>query len=463
VAIYQICEFGLIKSLDDFKNPLRNNEIVIPGNSFNNLWSFILEKQSDSVSSEKAFDLFTKGGKRIIKAKNYVGLVETKNNDVIEVLPKIYGVDSNLEAKKIFLKMLKVLMNINNLSFQDANLQVKEDFPILEHFITNYIIETEKLLSQGLKNGYVQIESNQNFLKGKLLFKQHLRKNLVDKSKFFVSFSQFESNIAINRILKSTLAKLVNRTNLISNKRRIERLIEILADVPLSTKIKSDIILIRNSNRLFFNFSKIIDWSEIFLLDRGFTNFSGKNINQALLFPMEKLFESFVAYQIRKYSKSFSVSTQHMKYHLVEKYKEGPKYKLKPDIFATNLKGEGCIIIDTKWKLIDERFKQKSIQQSDMYQLYAYGRKYLKGYSEPVLYLIYPYNSQFKEELSPFYYEKEGDFWIKLFARPFDLRGNYEFQVNTLLDSLKKPYEVEENFHMPLAAEPKGTFERGLK
>ena len=178
---------------------------------------------------------------------------------------------------------------------------------------------------------------------------------------------------------------------------------------------------------------------------------------------MEKLFESFVAYQIRKYSKSFSVSTQHMKYHLVEKYKEGPKYKLKPDIFATNLKGEGCIIIDTKWKLIDERFKQKSIQQSDMYQLYAYGRKYLKGYSEPVLYLIYPYNSQFKEELSPFYYEKEGDFWIKLFARPFDLRGNYEFQVNTLLDSLKKPYEVEENFHMPLAAEPKGTFERGLK
>lgn len=454
MAIYRISEYGRIKSLDEVKKPVRNNEICIPGNSFNNLWDFILEKQSNVDSSEKAFELFTKGGKRVIRAKNYVGVVETKTKDVIEVLPKIYGVESKEDSKKIFLRMLKVLKNFNNLSFQDANLQSKDDFPILELFISNYITETEKILLQGLKKGYIKNESNQQFLKGKLLFKHHLKHNLVDKTKFYVSFTEFESDIPLNRILKSTLLKLLKLTKSNSNTRKISRVIDILGDIPQSINITSDLSSIRYSNRLFSNYSKIVEWSEIFLLNRGFTNFSGRNINQALLFPMEKVFESFVAYQIRRYSKTFAVSTQHKKFHLVEKYKNRPKYRLKPDIFASSIEGDGCIVLDTKWKVIDEKLKSKSIQQSDMYQLYAYGRKYLRGYGEPILYLIYPYNKEFTEELPPFYYEKEGTFWLKLYARPFDLRGNYEAQVIALFNSFNEAKEIEESPIMSSAAEP---------
>lgn len=452
MAVHQISEYGRIKSEGD-QSSLRNNDIRIPKKSFNNLWDFILEEQSNNDSSAKAFDLYTKGGKRIIKAKNHVGVVETKSKDVIEILPKIYSIEKDdkltkegkiKETKTIFLKMLKVLKNFNNLSFQDANLQAKDDFPILELFINNYIIETEKLLLQGLKKDYIKNESNQSFLKGKLLFKQHLRHNLIDKSKFYVSFSRFEADIPINRIIKSTLAKLLNLTKSNSNRCKISRLSDILGDLPFSSNVTADINSIKNSNRLFTNYSKVIEWSEIFLLNKGFTNFSGKNINQAMLFPMEKVFESFVAYQVRRFSKSFSVSTQHQKFHLVEKYREKPKYILKPDIFASNTNNTGCIILDTKWKIISENLKDKSIDQSDMYQLYAYGRKYLKGYGEPVLYLIYPYSKKFTEELSPFYYEKEGNFWLKLYARPFDLRGGYEKQVNSLFESFNKSQENDE-------------------
>lgn len=458
MACFQISEYGRIKSLDEATRPIMANEICIPGKSFNNLWNFILEKQSDNDSPAKAFELFTKGGKRIIKAKNYVGVIETKTKDVIEVLPKIYGVESSDEAKRIFLKMLKVLKNFNNLNFQDANLQSKDDFPILELFISNYIIETERLLLQGLKKGYVKNKSNQSFLKGKLLFKNHLKKNLVNKSKFYVQFSQFNGDIPINRILRTTLVKLLNLTKSTGNRRKISRLCDILGDIPFSSNIIGDLNAIRNSNRLFSTYSKLIEWSEIFILNKGFTNFSGKTINQAMLFPMEKVFESFVAYQIRKYSNSFSVSTQHSKFHLVEKYKERPKYRLKPDIFASNADGEGCIILDTKWKLVDEKFTGKSIQQSDMYQLYAYGRKYLKGYGEPILYLIYPYNKEFTEELPPFYFEQDGDFWLKLFARPFDLRANYEAQVTALFKSFNAAQEIEESQTLSLAAEPNQTY-----
>ena len=462
MAVHQISEYGRIKSEGD-KSSLRKNDTRIPKKSFNNLWDFILEEQSNNDSSAKAFDLYTKGGNRIIRAKNHVGVIETKSKDIIEILPKIYSVEKDesltkeekiKETKNIFLKMLKVLKNFNNLSFQDANLQAKDDFPILELFINNYIIETEKLLLQGLKKDYIRNESNQTFLKGKLLFKQHLRHNLIDKSKFYVSFSQFEADIPINRIIKSTLAKLLNLTKSNSNRRKISRLSDILGDLPFSSNVTADINSIKNSNRLLTNYSKVVEWSEIFLLNKGFTNFSGKNINQAMLFPMEKVFESFVAHQIRRYSKSYSVSTQHSNFHLVEKYKEKPKYRLKPDIFASKTDGDGCIILDTKWKIIDEKLKNKSIKQSDMYQLYAYGRKYLKGYGEPILYLIYPYNKKFTEELPPFYYEKEGDFWLKLYARPFDLRGGYEAQVTALFNSFNEAQEIEEITPMTLAAEP---------
>lgn len=462
MAVHQISEYGRIKSEGD-KSSLRKDDIRIPQKSFNNLWDFILEEQSNNDSSAKAFDLYTKGGKRIIRAKNHVGVVETKSKDVIEILPKIYSVEKDeslskkekiKETKNIFLNMLKVLKNFNNLSFQDANLQSKDDFPILELFISNYITETEKILLQGLKKGYVKNESNQQFLKGKLLFKHHIQHNLVDKSKFYVSFAEFDSNIPLNRIIKSALSKLLNLTKSNSNRRKLSRLRDILGNIPHSNNIPSDLSSIRNSNRLFSNYSKILEWSEVFLLNKGFTNFSGRNVNQAMLFPMEKVFESFVAYQIRRHSNTFAVSTQHKKFHLVERYKEKPKYRLKPDIFASNTQGDGCVILDTKWKIIDEKLKRKSIQQSDMYQLYAYGRKYLRGYGEPILYLIYPYNKEFTAELPPFYYEKEGGFWLKLYARPFDLRGNYEAQVTALFKSFDEAKEIEERPAMSLAAEP---------
>jgi 5-methylcytosine-specific restriction enzyme subunit McrC len=453
MGLFQVSEYGTIRAERKVsKGFKRSNEIVVPNRTFDNLWDFILETQANHDESNRAFDLYTRAGKRIIKAKNFVGVIETKNGDTIEVLPKIYGISGTKESKKIFLKMLKVLQNFKNLSFQDANLESVDEFPILELFISNYVEEAEFLLINGFRKGYTKKESNLKYLKGRILFKEHLQKNAIDRSKFYVRHTQFSEDIAINRLIKSTCIKLIKLTKSVNNKRRLFKLNDLLENVPSSKSIDKDLTTSKNSNRLFNNYQKILKWSEIFLLNKGFTNFSGKTINQAMLFPMEKVFESFVAYQIRKYSNGVKISTQHQKYHLVEKFKEKPKYKLKPDVVATH--DGGCIIIDTKWKVIEEGSKSKGIKQSDMYQLYAYGRKYLKGYGEPTLFLVYPYNEKFTSQLPPFYFEKEGDFWLKLYARPFDLRGNYQMQVSSLFDSFNQTKESIEATTNLLAAEP---------
>ncbi|PHQ56126.1 MAG: hypothetical protein COA30_05305 [Sulfurimonas sp.] len=76
-----------------------------------------------------------------------------------------------------------------------------------------------------------------------------------------------------------------------------------------------------------------------------------------------------------------SVSLQDKGKYLVE---EPNKFALKPDMVINE---DEQLIADTKWKIIKD---EKDISQSDMYQLYAYGTKYIECSK---LYLIYPYGS----------------------------------------------------------------------
>jgi 5-methylcytosine-specific restriction enzyme subunit McrC len=94
---------------------------------------------------------------------------------------------------------------------------------------------------------------------------------------------------------------------------------------------------------------------------------------------MNLLFESYVGHYLKK--KGFDVRLQDKGKYLVDSHQ---KFALKPDI-VINRKTEDkkVIIADTKWKNITE---EKDISQSDMYQLFAYGKKYKNNQ----LYLIYP-------------------------------------------------------------------------
>jgi 5-methylcytosine-specific restriction enzyme subunit McrC len=456
MAVFQIYEYWTIRAKGDNQHFERPNEIIVPKRTFDNLWDFILETHANYEESQRAFELYTRRGVRVIKSKNYVGIIETKNGDTIEILPKIYGISilnsaNASESKRIFLKMLRVLLNIPPFSFQEAKLASLSDFPILELFISNYIREAELILASGLKRAYSKIEGNERFLKGRLVFKDHLKRNLTNGARFYVCYSSYSVDIPINRIIKSTCLKLLNLSKSSNNRGQIQRLLIQMESVPHSKNINGDLSSSSFGNRLFNNYKKILEWSEMFLLNKGFTNFSGATINQALLFPMERVFEKFVAFQIRRHSINHKISTQHHKYHLVEKYDDKPKFRLKPDVVATN--EESCIIIDTKWKIIDENSKTSSIKQSDLYQLYAYGRKYLKGHNEPVLFLIYPYNRKFTTQLPTFYYEKEGDFWLRLYALPFDLTGNYTRQVKALFNLPIKSVSPENKEQLLMAAE----------
>jgi len=393
MKVFQVKEFGKIKSVKDFPNRENTpNEIFIPNNSFDNIWNYILEHQDNSI--DKAFKLSTKKGKRIIRAKDYVGLLETKKRDIIEILPKIYGIDSLLESKKTFLKILSTLKELNHISFQDAFLESKNNFPLLEIFILNFVREAEKIILKGIKKGYNKKERNARFLKGNLVFHKQITKNLYNKSRFYINTTTYNEDIPQNRLIKSTLLKVLHLTTKSRNKDNIVRLLNFLDSIPVSRNVTKDINDTKNNSRLFKEYEKILKWTEVFLLNKGFTNFSGDNINQAMLFPMEVVFESFIAHLFKKYSSGFEVKTQHSKHHLIENHLEKKIFALRPDIYAkSNVNEKPCLVIDTKWKIINEHLTKKKylISQSDLYQLYAYGKKYQEGEKDPILFLIYTF------------------------------------------------------------------------
>lgn len=65
------------------------------------------------------------------------------------------------------------------------------------------------------------------------------------------------------------------------------------------------------------------------------------------------------------------------------------QFGLRPDIVMT--KGDRIIILDTKWKnLVNNVNKNYGISQSDMYQMYAYSKKYKTS----EIWLLYPINSE---------------------------------------------------------------------
>ena len=123
-----------------------------------------------------------------------------------------------------------------------------------------------------------------------------------------------------------------------------------------------------------------MNWTKIFLRGESFMPFIGQSAALALLFDMNKLFEAYVAEHIKKYfSDKFTVKIQAQEKYLFD---EPRSFGLKPDII---IEGDEKIILDTKWKF--------EISAGDMYQMFAYAKKY----GAKKIFLLCPLQPQVKE------------------------------------------------------------------
>ena len=368
---------------------------------FRELEQFIREYTADEGDSD-ALEFMKIGYRRnvgdTISFNNNVGIIELPSGYQIEVLPKVSLAAEDPEnrvTKRIFLDMLCCLRDFEGKSFGDAALNA-DRMNLYEIFINMYLQEALCLVKRGIKSSYINQENNLAFYKGKLLVSQHIKNNAAHKERFYMQYDEYLVNRPENRLVKSTLYKLQKISGNYDNVKLARQLLGAFELVEESVNYEAEfekVTLGRDTKE----YALLLQWARIFLLDKSFTTFSGENSGKALLFPMEEVFEAFVAQHVKSIFEAQSrgnlaVTGQDRGHYLFD---EPRRFQLIPDIVArgTVNGAQRTIIMDTKWKRLKPNVTNYGISRDDMYQMYAYAKKYCTS----EIWLLYPYYEEVKD------------------------------------------------------------------
>lgn len=357
--------------------------------------SYITQSHSEAIAEESKLTESTRDSSSATQTqndKNNTKPNSTESNDKDSKDDTQCPTCQIHHAKQILLNCLATLKDSPFKQSHIASLQ-SLNLPLLEVFIQMFLAELERLIHRGLKSDYVQIAQNRAFLKGKLLFNEQIKHNLIHKERFFTQSDEYSLNSAPNRLIKRTLELL--RTLSLSPKTRtkLDSLYFIFEEITPSSHIERDFAKCKNMRR-FKEYELVLLWCAIFLRQRSFSAYSGSERAFALLFPMEQLFESFVGHWCKRVACGYEVKTQERIYYLMRDSQEDI-FQLKPDMVMRGEENGEIIILDTKWKIPDSSDERKhGIAQADLYQMWAYASKYAKKKPSPEskvsVWLVYP-------------------------------------------------------------------------
>lgn len=361
-------------------------------------------------------------GRRAVRVASFVGVIRAPDGYQIEVLPKVAkaigGGDD--EARKLLIEMLRCLGGFRHIQTDSAKLMATR-MPLLEVFIGEFLRAVEHLVKRGLRSDYSPQQDNLFALRGKLQMATHLRQNLCRRDRFFTEFDEFSPDRPENRLLHAALLRALAWATSQTHQQLARELCFVFSEVPVSQHPSADFQRVR-LDRGMAHYDGAIAWARLILEDESPLTGAGGHRAPSLLFPMEAVFETFVAKHLaRQLRREFTLRAQVSSLSLV-RHLEQNWFRLKPDLLVQRSK-VNQIVLDTKWKLIDGMKATGSgkygLDQSDFYQLHAYGQNYLDGNGDVVL--IYPKTDTFNKALPVFEFPRSSG--LRLWVLPFCLRS----------------------------------------
>lgn len=366
--------------------------------------------------------LIQRGGRKAIQMTNYVGVMRSPSGFQIEVLPKTGRANEGgtAEARQLLIDMLCCLHGFRHIETGRAKLAAAR-MPLLEVFMMEFLLAVKQVVKRGLRSDYAYRQDNLQALRGKIMVSQQLRHNMARADRFFTEHDEFSSNRPENRLLHAALRRILPLLVLQENQRLARELSFVFSDVPQSTQIQADFRCVR-LDRGMTSYADALSWARLILEASSPVTGNGKHQAPSLLFPMEKVFEAYVAKHLsRQLRKPHYLKTQARSHHLV-RHEERDWFRLEPDILVRE-SAKNFVVLDTKWKLLDLNktggTRKYGLAQGDFYQLFAYGQSYLGGEGDVVL--IYPLTDRFDKPLPVFSFPKNQG--LRLWVVPFCLRN----------------------------------------
>ena len=312
----------------------------------------------------------------------------------LNIFPKVFREDKDdndtedLSLSHLMKNLVQWLQYCNKFDYPFINIKSKlEDSQDLrELFVTLYLHYVKQALDYGPYYRYEEKHEEVRAIKGHIDFKDYINKKIPNglNNRFLCSFSEFEFDNIVNRIIKYTCQGLMNQTDSSENKKIIRTILIRLNEVSDQRCVPSDCDGIRLS-KLHRQYSVILSMSKMFLLNQTTTYQLDDTDSFCFMFPTERLFEGFIGGFIEEtLADRANVRLQASELTLINDVlydgtSLGKAFTMKHDILVEH-KDLGLFVLDTKYKHMS-RFEgnddvKKSVtdevSQSDLYQVIEY-------------------------------------------------------------------------------------------
>jgi 5-methylcytosine-specific restriction enzyme subunit McrC len=367
-----------------------------------------LERFSEDYQKQHKVAVFQHGPRRTLVAQNFVGVVNL-GRDQVEILPKIEGDVSQVRHNLV--KMISVAMDLE-LYDSDASKVDRHSDSILEILIRLFCQKLWQCVRRGMVRQYEIRNENLAMLRGRLSVPEQIRVNLARPDRLACVFDEFSENNLLNQALKAALQVLSRVAKTQTSQRNLAELLFCFQEV--DDVVPSAINWSRTgTNRLSARFTPVLALARLFIEGKSPDVVSGSGDGFALLFDMNKLFESYVGAVAKRVfaNEGLEVSLQGPKRHLARAASGSQVFELKPDIVARGDHGI-AFIIDTKWKRLKEQAYREGVTSTDVYQMYAYSTQY----ASPDVFLLYPHHRDLGE-----WKPRRAEYWVHGLGGTVDL------------------------------------------
>ena len=159
---------------------------------------------------------------------------------MLEILPKVDFVDDDEEStRKVFLTMLRTYRGLRAAQFNETGISELRYFNMLDIFVRLFLTNLVLLTQRGLARQYRGVEDNLPWLRGRIQFPEHIRRNAVNRARFHVAFDEFTADRPENRLIHRAIHKLRSVTHP-HNHQLLHQLRICFSEVPRSARPEVD-------------------------------------------------------------------------------------------------------------------------------------------------------------------------------------------------------------------------------
>lgn len=322
---------------------------------------------------------------RHVTAGQVVGVLAASGCS-LEILPKV-DPDALEEApatvRSRLVHMLDVALGLGLSEGGTAPL-ARQSETLLDILIRIFAGKLLDEVRRGLPRLYVQCEDDLPALRGRLDVVRQFSAHAVRPDRLACRFDALVADTPLLQIMKAAVVFLGRHARAAETRRHLielRHLLEDVRDVPLRA-VPWDKVQLDRSNR---RWRSLLAMAKLFLKrDWQATHHEARaGDGITLLFPMNDLFEAYVAALLRRAlaGSGIEVVAQGGLRNCLGEWSEGEDctgthFQTKPDMILRR-GGRDIAIIDTKWKRLGAPDDRKDgVSQADVYQLMAYARLY---------------------------------------------------------------------------------------